>query len=178
MATPGTSFEERLFGALVPGRDCGSCTACCFEITIDDPPRSLCLHCTAQGCSIYAERPTDCRSWFCAWRRIPDLPDHLSPDRCGLLATLVENPDAENPLARLYIIVQWLDAQPITRSAEADELLAAMRRYGLPVWVGSGDRMSLHFPRQEIALQLMHGTAPSTILEREVGEWRARLSGG
>jgi len=180
MAASGISFEDRLFGPLVPGRECGACTACCFEITINDPvlakpPRSLCMNCTARGCAIYAERPADCRSWYCAWRRMADLPDHLSPDRCGLLATLVENPDAANPLARLYIIVQWLDERPIARSPEADEILAAMRRRGLPVWVGSGDRMSLHFPRQEIALHLMHDSVPPAELAREVEAWRRRL---
>ncbi len=181
MATSGTSFEDRLFGPLVPGRECGACTACCFEITIDDPtlakpPRTLCTHCTAQGCAIYETRPADCRSWYCAWRRMADLPDHLNPDRSGLLVALVENPDAANPLARLYIIVQWLDEKPVTRSPEADEILAAARRRRLPVWVGSGDRMSLHFPRQEIALHLMHDSAPPPELVREVAAWRNLLS--
>jgi hypothetical protein len=180
MASPDISFEERLFGPLVPGRECGACTACCFEITIDDPmlakpPRELCVHCTAQGCSVYTARPADCRSWFCAWRRMAALPDHLNPGACGMMATVVENPEAENPLARLYIVVQWLNGQPITKSAAADELLAAMRRYGLPVWVGSGDSMALHFPRQEIALHLMHGTTPSPAIAPEVEAWRTRL---
>jgi Fe-S-cluster containining protein len=180
MAPPSISFEERFFGPLVPGRECGPCTACCFEITIEHPalakpPRTLCVHCAAGGCSIYAERPDICRSWFCTWRRLADLPDHLRPDQCGLLATVAENPEAENPLARLYIVVQWLDERPITKSAAADELLAAMRRYGLPVWVGSGDRMSLHYPREEVALHLIRGTTPSAAIAREVDAWRKRL---
>jgi hypothetical protein len=95
MAAPDISFEEKTFGPLVPGRECGACTACCFEITIDDPmlakpPRETCVNCTAQGCAIYAERPEACRSWFCVWRRVADLPDHLSPDRSGLIVCLVE----------------------------------------------------------------------------------------
>ncbi|THD38243.1 MAG: YkgJ family cysteine cluster protein [Sphingomonas sp.] len=174
------SFEEEVFGPLVPGRECGGCTACCFEITIDDPklakpPRETCVHCTANGCSIYAARPQDCRTWYCLWRRVADLPDHLSPDKSGLLTSVVENPAAENPFARLYIIVQWLDGRPIAKSDAADELLAAMRRYALPVWVGSGDRMALHFPRQEIALHLMHGTPAPAAIAREVEAWRRRL---
>jgi hypothetical protein len=180
MIASGISFEDRLFGPLVPGRECGACTACCVEITIDDPmlakaARTPCPNCTAAGCAIYTARPDDCRTWFCAWRRIADLPEHLSPDRSGLLATLVEKPEAENPLARLYIIVQWLDERPIMRSDAADQLLAAMRRYGLPVWVGSGDRMSIHFPREEIALHLMQGTTPPPAIAREVDAWRERL---
>ena len=88
---------------------------------------------------------------------------------------MVENPEADNPLARLYIIVQWLGDQPIAKSAAADELLAAMRRYALPVWVGSGDRMSLHFPREDVALHLMRGTIPSGAIAPEVDAWRDRL---
>jgi hypothetical protein len=181
MVAPGASFEERLFGPLVPDRECGGCTACCVEITIDDPmlakpARETCVHCVGSGCSIYESRPRDCRDWYCAWRRTADLPDHLSPDRCGLLASLVENPDAEIPLARLYIIVQWLNGRPIAKSAAADELLAAMRRLGLPVWVGSGDRMSLHYPREEIALPLIRGTPPPAAIAGEVEAWRQRLA--
>ena len=180
MTTTDGSFEDRLFGTLVPGRECGACTACCFELTIDDPqmrkpPRQTCVHCVAEGCAIYEARPADCRAWFCAWRRIADLPDHLRPDRCGLLACLIENPGAENPLQRLYLIVQWLDGRPIAKSEAADELLAAMRRYALPVWVGSGDRMWLHFPRQEVALQVMAAAAPAGPLAAEVEAWRRRL---
>ncbi len=180
MTTADLSFEDRLFGALVPGRECGACTACCFEITIDDPqmhkpPRQTCVNCVAEGCAIYADRPQDCRTWFCLWRRLSDLPDALSPDRCGMMACLVENPSAESPLQRLYVIAQWLDGQPITRSDEADTLLAALRRYALPVWVGSGDRMALHFPRQEVALQVMQGAAPTGPLAAEVEAWRRRL---
>jgi hypothetical protein len=180
MSVTEGSFEDRLFGGLVPGRACGACTACCFEITIDDlqmqkPPRQTCMHCVSAGCAIYADRPGDCRTWFCAWRRIADLPDHLSPDRCGLLACLVENHGAENPLQRLYLIVQWLGAQPIVKSEAADQLLAALRRYGLPGWVGSGDRMSLHFPRQAVALAVMNGSVPTGPLAAEVEAWRRRL---
>ncbi len=180
MAAPGISFEERLFGPLVAGRGCGHCTACCFEITIEHPlltkpPREMCGHCTTKGCSIYAARPDVCQHWFCAWRRVAELPDHLNPDSCGLLASVVENLEADNPLARLYIIVHWLNNEPIVKSAAADELLAAMRRYGLPVWVGSGDRMSLHFPRDEVALHLIRGTIPSAAIAREVEAWRDRL---
>ena len=180
MTTTDASFEDKLFGVLVPGRACGGCTACCFELTIDDPrmhkpPRQACAHCVAEGCSIYPTRPEDCRTWFCAWRRIADLPDALRPDHCGLLASLVENYAAENPLQRLYIVVQWLDSMPIEKSEAADDLLAAMRRYDLPVWVGSGDRMWLHFPRQEVALPVMRGEAPAGPLAAEVEAWRRRL---
>lgn len=182
MTAVEASFEDRLFGGLVPGRDCGACTACCFELTIDDaalskPPRQTCVHCVAEGCAIYAKRPQDCRSWFCLWRRIADLSDALRPERSGLMACLMADPAAANPFQRIYIVVQWLDGRPIARSDTADALLAVLCRYDLPVWVGSGDRMALHFPGEEIALQIMGAAAPTPDLAPQVDAWRRRLPG-
>ena len=180
MTDAALAFEDRLFGPLVSGRECGGCTACCFELTIDDPelskpPRQACVHCAPQGCAIYEVRPRDCRTWFCGWRRIAELPQELRPDRCGLLATLVVDRAAANPFQRLYLIVQWLDGRPVQRSAAADALLAALQRRSLPVWVGSADRMSLHFPRQEVALVVMGAKAASGAVAGEVEAWRRRL---
>jgi hypothetical protein len=50
-----------------------------------------------------------------------------------------------------------------------------MRGYGLPVWVGSADRMWLHFPRQDVALQVINGQGPVGPLAKEVEAWRRRL---
>jgi hypothetical protein len=175
---PAASVEDRAFGPLVEGRDCGECFACCVEIAVPElskPAREACVHCSSGGCAIYDTRPPVCRKWFCAWRRLPDLPDHLRPDRSGLMACLMERPGDANPLLRLYVVVQWLDGKPIVRSAEADELLARLRRIGLPVWVGSGERMSLQFPRDAVALHLIDGTAPEGDLAREVAAWRSLL---
>ena len=178
-SAPAASVEERAFGPLVDGRECGECVACCVEIGVEElskPARQPCVHCGSGGCAIYDTRPTVCRAWFCAWRRLPDLPEHSRPDRSGLMACLMERPGDANPLLRLYIVVQWLDERPIARSAEADELLARLRRIGLPVWVGSGERISLHFPREAVALHLINGTEPEAAVAEEVTFWRARLS--
>jgi hypothetical protein len=174
------SVEERVFGLLVEGRTCGECVACCVEIAIDDPQLlkpagQPCAHCGPKGCAIYDARPHSCRAWFCAWRRMAGLPEHLRPDRSGLMACLMERPGDANPLLRLYVVVQWLDGRPIARSAEADELLARLRRIGLPVWVGSGDRIALHFPPEAVALHLIDGTEPESGLAREVAWWHSCL---
>lgn len=173
-------MEEQVFGPLVPGRDCGACTACCVEIAIDDPaltkPAGVrCDHCVDAGCAIYADRPADCRSWYCGWRRLAELPDDLRPDACGIMACLMERTGEANPLLRLYVVAQWLDGAPIARSEAADALLARLRRLGLPVWVGSGDRISLHFPRQEVALHLINGTSGGAAEAQELAFWRQRL---
>jgi hypothetical protein len=78
---------------LVPDRDCGTCTACCRNLAIDDPelkkpPGILCVHCVeGKGCGIYETRPSACRVWFCGWRQMPQLDDSWRPDRCEILIT-------------------------------------------------------------------------------------------
>jgi hypothetical protein len=76
---------------LVPGRDCGACTVCCKELTVDtDAIRKVqgiaCVHCIAGGgCGIYHQRPAICRDWFCLWRRYAWLDDTWRPDRSQIL---------------------------------------------------------------------------------------------
>lgn len=53
-------------------KDCGECTLCCsglFEGFIYGHKMSYgtpCTFCT-QGCSIYEQRPSMCRSFYCGW---------------------------------------------------------------------------------------------------------------
>ena len=55
--------------AIVPGRDCAGCTMCCKLLRVeelDTPPLSWCPHCSVRtGCSIYDDRPTECRQFYC-----------------------------------------------------------------------------------------------------------------
>jgi hypothetical protein len=76
---------------LVEGRECGECTVCCKDLTVDTPtfkklPGIACDHCIpSSGCGIYSARPDVCRTWFCGWRRIKWMDDTLRPDRSGIL---------------------------------------------------------------------------------------------
>jgi len=78
--------SEYVQADLVPGRDCGACTACCTELTVETSDiRKVqgvtCVHCTAgAGCGIYLTRPEICRTWFCQWRRYAWLDDAWRPD--------------------------------------------------------------------------------------------------
>ena len=75
----------------MPGRHCGSCTACCegwiTSTNIRMSPGSPCAHCTSGGCAIYTERPENpCRTFECGWlREGSPLPDHFRPDQCGAI---------------------------------------------------------------------------------------------
>lgn len=81
---------------VVPGRECGACRVCCIAPTIDDPEiqkksGTRCRHCTEDergGCGIYANRPTPCRVFYCAWRRLASFPDDWRPDLTGVFGTL------------------------------------------------------------------------------------------
>jgi len=75
---------------LVPGRVCGDCKVCCIVPPIDEPemqkiPNAMCRHRLKEGCSIYENRPTPCRTYFCGWRRLAFLDDDWRPDRSGVL---------------------------------------------------------------------------------------------
>jgi hypothetical protein len=89
--------SEYLHTDLVAGRDCGACTACCKELTIEtDALRKvqgvLCVHCTpGTGCGIYQQRPETCRTWYCQWRRYAWLDDDWRPDRSQLLLRVTDD---------------------------------------------------------------------------------------
>jgi len=91
---PENTFE------LVPGRECGTCTACCTHLTIEDPALNkpggvTCAHCV-EGCAIYTTRPPVCRTFFCGWRQIPELGDDWRPDRSGILIRLFRSEDGQD----------------------------------------------------------------------------------
>ncbi len=81
---------------IVPGRECGECTACCINFTIDSPelvklPNIACenlLECG--GCSIYDNRPDVCNKWFCAWRNLQELDNSWRPDKNGIILEFSE----------------------------------------------------------------------------------------
>jgi hypothetical protein len=79
---------------LVPGRECGSCNACCVHLTIDDPElRKVqgvrCRHALPDnGCAIYETRPRTCRTFYCGWRMLKWVKEALRPDRSGVLIRL------------------------------------------------------------------------------------------
>ncbi len=78
---------------IVPGRECGSCIACCRDLAIVEEgfnklPGKVCDHCTGSGCAIYESRPQLCRTYHCGWRTLPNMDESWRPDRSGILITL------------------------------------------------------------------------------------------
>jgi len=82
---------------LVPNRECGTCTVCCYALPIDTKEMrkesgAVCEHCDGRSCRIYATRPENCRDFYCGWRLLPQLGDDWRPDMCGVLVS----PQGEN----------------------------------------------------------------------------------
>ena len=71
---------------LISTRSCGGCTACCKThavVELDKEPFTWCKHCNiGEGCSIYGRHPTDCKEYFCFWRKDARyLTENDRPDR-------------------------------------------------------------------------------------------------
>ena len=96
----------------VPGRECGSCTACCTHLAIiSDGMQKLpgidCEHCLAgAGCAIYDARPSVCRGYHCGWRNLPYLDESWRPDRSGVLINLqISQTDSEQTATADMILI-------------------------------------------------------------------------
>jgi hypothetical protein len=66
-------------------RTCGTCSACCKILGIDElkkPPSIWCQHAEiGKGCRIYEDRPHSCRVFQCLWLKDERLPDAMRPDK-------------------------------------------------------------------------------------------------
>ncbi len=91
------ALSENKESHLVPGRECGECTACCVVLLIDDenfkkPADQVCSNLMEKGgCKIYSNRPFVCQDWYCAWRFMAQLDETWRPDRSGILLRSDEN---------------------------------------------------------------------------------------
>jgi uncharacterized cysteine cluster protein YcgN (CxxCxxCC family) len=79
---------------LVANRECGECRACCVYPAIDSDEfvklsNVNCENLLANGkCNIYANRPSTCSEFFCAWRKMSELDDSWRPDKLGILVEI------------------------------------------------------------------------------------------
>src|SRR5437879_2108737 len=91
-------------------KHCGSCTQCCKVMEIKalaSPTGAWCSHCKiGSGCTIYADRPEECRVFSCQWLLDPSMPHRLRPDQSKVVIftdsdgrRLIAACDPANPLA-------------------------------------------------------------------------------
>lgn len=141
-------------GALVPGRTCGPCTACCRVPAIEvlaKPAGVLCRHSTGTACGIYQDRPEVCVRWYCLWRKIGALPNALRPDRSGVIFAIEGSAPCANGLEGACVVGRAVEGAGAIGSAEATEAFAMFVREGsLPVWKVSNRKATLMRPDQRI----------------------------
>ena len=79
----------------MPQRTCGSCTACCQGLAInelDKPGHQMCAHICDHGCDIYHGRPGSCRDFECLWLQ-GHLREEDRPDKLGVVFTTTGHPE-------------------------------------------------------------------------------------
>ena len=173
------NLETLLLGPVLPDRSCGDCTACCTVLTVDTPefrkPGGIpCQHLTSHGCGIHAERPTICRTWFCAWRRVAAMPEDARPDLSGLLVSLNFEREPRNCFEGVSIVVRVADASRAFDKGMAAAILDALCTQLVPVWFSDGaDKMLMH-PDHDVASLVLSGEPAPVHLREEVAAWRER----
>lgn len=174
-------LETLLLGPVLDTRDCGGCTACCVTLKVDTPDLKKpagtpCPQLTGTGCSIHAVRPTICRTWFCAWRRVAALPDEARPDRSGLIVSVSFNREARNPFETIALTVLALPGSDAIASGMAARVLDALCDRPLAVWFSDGARKMLMHPENDVAKLVLSGSEPPPLLAAEVAAWRAQYA--
>lgn len=114
-------------------RQCFPCTACCegwlvAEINgVKMKPGTPCVHCSKQGCNIYAERPENpCVSFKCGWLLSSGkLPDHMKPSECGAIVLFDKWRNRQ--------IIKATPAGETIPGETLDWLMAFAREYSLPL---------------------------------------------
>ncbi|TCP34220.1 YkgJ family cysteine cluster protein [Sphingomonas sp. BK235] len=180
--TTGTDLETELLGPVLRDRDCGDCTVCCTTLKVDAPglrkPAGVpCVHLGAGGCGIHAERPGICRAWFCAWRRLAELPEAARPDRSGLLVSINYVREPRNCLEGVSIMVRQLDGSTAIADGTAATVLDALCDSLIPVWFSDGARQMLMHPEAAVARHVIDGTPAPAALRDEVAAWRRHYAG-
>jgi hypothetical protein len=81
---------------------------CCKVFAVEELGKPMGVTCPhfSGGCSIYADRPTACRSFECVWLMDPEMPHRFRPDQTKVVldqnadgTRLIARCDPANPLA-------------------------------------------------------------------------------
>jgi hypothetical protein len=174
-----TDLETTLLGPVLADRACGDCVACCTVLKVDapdfkKPAGTPCTHLASRGCGIHAVRPHICRTWFCGWRRVADMPDEARPDRSGLLVSLNFEREPRNCFEGVSINVRALAGSDAIENGMAATVLDSLCDQLIPVWFSDGSKKMLMHPENDVAHLVLSGEAAPAHLQNEVAAWRER----
>lgn len=100
------------------GRVCGDCQLCCRllpVLSLSKPANVKCQHAKyGKGCTIYARRPHDCRTWSCRWLVDHETAGLARPDRSHLVIdmqydTILKQPHDGGPGQTHPVLQVWAD---------------------------------------------------------------------
>lgn len=118
-------------------RNCGECSECCelLEIpTIKKPKKTICDNvCSSGGCSIYQDRPSECRTFQCLWSE-GYTGDGQRPDKSGIMAYHVDT-----QYGRTLLILEIKEKAFLKRSSQKERLIKFAEKRNTPVFISSFD---------------------------------------
>lgn len=176
------TLADLLFGPPHGDRPCGDCIACCVVAKIDAPELQkaegeVCPHCTGSGCAVYETRPGVCRTFNCAWKRIPTMPLETRPDHLGVMFTLERHLPPRNVFEHLYFVgVATGDASALDSPMTRD-VIGMLSEGLLPVFVSHGGIKTLVHPEPVQADAIMNpAPQPDRALVRKGRDWLKRYA--
>lgn len=129
---------------LIENRECGACTVCCVNLTINDPelqklPGVKCKNMVKTGgCKIYENRPKTCRDWYCMWRFIPGLSDEWRPDLKGIVIKRVFDDIPAGYEDKIALEFEIIGSKKVIHDTEFINLLRDYINKGFPCFISYG----------------------------------------
>ncbi len=116
-------------------RQCGGCTVCCevLEIpTIKKPKKTLCDNvCANGGCSIYQDRPSECRTFQCLWSE-GYSGEGQRPDKSGIMAYHIDT-----QYGRTLLILEVKEKAFTHRSSQKERLIKFAEKRNTPIFISN-----------------------------------------
>lgn len=176
------TLADLMFGPAHDDRPCGDCIACCVVTLIDTPELQkpegeVCPNCVSGGCAVYDTRPGVCRTFNCAWKRIPSMPPETRPDRLGVMFTLERHLPQRNVFEQLYFVGVATGDPSALDSAMAKDVVLMLSEGALPVFVSAAGTKTLVHPEPRLADAIMN-PAPQRdrALVRQGRDWLKRYA--
>lgn len=150
------TLADLMFGLSHDDRPCGDCIACCVVAKIDTPELQkpegvVCSKCSGKACTIYDHRPEVCRTFNCAWKRIPSMPIETRPERLRVMFTIERHLPPRNVFEHLYFVGVALDDPRALESPMTKDVVAMLSEGVLPVFVSAGGIKTLVHPEPVLA---------------------------
>jgi hypothetical protein len=155
------TLADILFGPPQDDRPCGDCIACCVVPLIDTPELKkpegeVCPNCSGKGCAIYDSRPEVCRTFNCAWKRIPSMPPETRPDKLGVMFTLERHLPPRNVFEHLYFVGVATGDPRALDSPMTQDVVRMLSEGALPVFVSVAGTKTLVHPEPSLADAIMN----------------------